>query len=242
MDFAKTFSDRLTKLLASHYLSKQSLANELGVKRQAVSQFANGTNLPAVSTLISIADYFCVSLDYLTGRSNNPRPNTLCIPPMKLFAHPDGEVFYSFVIEDFTQPKSLKCKHNILDGELKYTFGIFQDQSTKKERYFLYLDDPRDKLIYPYILLRQGQLVFIALTSFLSWKVGFQYNPYNPENMDILIFNKENDGLRKVVAITMEATSSSRIFNISDDYCYYVEEYIKKTTLEKATILANFLP
>ena len=43
-----------------------------GVSKQAISQFENATNYPHVNTLLALADYFDVSLDYLVGRSDNP--------------------------------------------------------------------------------------------------------------------------------------------------------------------------
>jgi transcriptional regulator with XRE-family HTH domain len=37
-----------------------------------MSQFENGVVSPSANTLISLADFFEVSLDYLVGRSDNP--------------------------------------------------------------------------------------------------------------------------------------------------------------------------
>lgn len=67
----KVFVERLNQLMATNKVTKQALADAINVKRQAASQFANGNNLPSVPTLVAIADYFKVSLDYLVGRSNN---------------------------------------------------------------------------------------------------------------------------------------------------------------------------
>lgn len=68
----KNLSERLSLLISQQNITHQSLANELGVKRQAVSQFANGNNFPSIPTLISIADFFGVSVDYLLGRTDDP--------------------------------------------------------------------------------------------------------------------------------------------------------------------------
>ena len=67
------FKTRLADLITKHKVSKQSLADAIGTSRPAVSQFASGSNLPSLDTLIAIADYFYVSLDYLTGRSDDLR-------------------------------------------------------------------------------------------------------------------------------------------------------------------------
>ncbi|WP_312420989.1 hypothetical protein [Anaerospora hongkongensis] len=84
-------------------------------------------------------------------------------------------------------------------------------------------------------------MVFLALTSLLNWKLGFQYNPYNPGNMDIIIPSKSSTVSQKFISIGMTETSSSRIFDISDDYCNYVEEYLNKTIPEKIAVLSKFL-
>ena len=66
------FSVRLRELRASKEISTKSLANEVGVSQQAISQFENAVAAPHVNTLTALADYFNVSLDYLVGRSDDP--------------------------------------------------------------------------------------------------------------------------------------------------------------------------
>ncbi|AGL01127.1 helix-turn-helix domain-containing protein [Desulfoscipio gibsoniae] len=69
----RIFSERLSLLINKNKLSKQAVANAINVSRPAVSQFANGENLPSVEKLVALADFFDVSIDYLVGRSNDPR-------------------------------------------------------------------------------------------------------------------------------------------------------------------------
>ena len=66
------FSSRLKQLRTLHNLSAAALGKIAGVSKQAISQFENATNYPHVNTLLALADYFDVSLDYLVGRSDNP--------------------------------------------------------------------------------------------------------------------------------------------------------------------------
>ena len=66
------FSSRLKSLRATHNVSSQTLANAIGISRPAISQFENAANAPSIDTLIALADYFDVSLDYLVGRSDEP--------------------------------------------------------------------------------------------------------------------------------------------------------------------------
>ncbi len=57
-----TFPDRLRRLRERHQL-----------KRCVLSELEMGTQKPSMDALISIADYFGVSIDYLLGRSDYPK-------------------------------------------------------------------------------------------------------------------------------------------------------------------------
>ncbi|QSX05445.1 helix-turn-helix transcriptional regulator [Sedimentibacter sp. zth1] len=70
------FSSKLIKLRTDNNVLAKDLANSVGVSKQAISQYEKLLSTPSVDVLISIADYFNVSLDYLTGRSDKPdNPN-----------------------------------------------------------------------------------------------------------------------------------------------------------------------
>ena len=66
------FASRLNQLRTKHKTSSQSLATAIGVSRPAISRFEHGIDFPHVNTLVALADYFDVSLDYLVGRSDDP--------------------------------------------------------------------------------------------------------------------------------------------------------------------------
>lgn len=63
------FPSTLRKLLDERGTTITALARELGISRQAVSQYADGTGQPNVDKLTAIADYFNVSADFLIGRT-----------------------------------------------------------------------------------------------------------------------------------------------------------------------------
>ncbi len=67
------FAKRLIKLRKSKNISALFLAQKVGVSKSAISQFENAVNYPHCNTLIKLADYFDVSLDYLVGRSDDPK-------------------------------------------------------------------------------------------------------------------------------------------------------------------------
>jgi Predicted transcriptional regulators len=69
----KIFAERLKQLRTDRKVSMQKLAEEIGLKNKGtIGQFETEITVPAADTLINLADYFNVSLDYLVGRSNDP--------------------------------------------------------------------------------------------------------------------------------------------------------------------------
>lgn len=63
------FPTNLRTLLDERKVTITALSRELGITRQAVSQYADGTGQPNADKLKRIADYFNVSTDWLLGRS-----------------------------------------------------------------------------------------------------------------------------------------------------------------------------
>ena len=72
-------------------ISQQQLADNIMVSQQSVNKYENHNIEPDIDTLIKIADYFNVSLDYLVGRTakeeicNNFDLNTAEMSMMKNF-------------------------------------------------------------------------------------------------------------------------------------------------------------
>lgn len=58
-------SEKLYELRKKSGFSQEQLAEQLGVSRQAISKWESGKAIPESDTLISISEYFGVSLDYL---------------------------------------------------------------------------------------------------------------------------------------------------------------------------------
>lgn len=71
-----TFSERLSELIASRNLTKRALANGIGVSERLIQYYITGEKKPNLDTVENMADFFEVSIDYLTGRSDDPTPPT----------------------------------------------------------------------------------------------------------------------------------------------------------------------
>lgn len=66
------FSERLAKLRDSRNLSQKEVAKEFGVVVRAYQRYEYGEREPQLSVLIRMADFYNVSLDYLSGRTDTP--------------------------------------------------------------------------------------------------------------------------------------------------------------------------
>ncbi|MDQ0287802.1 helix-turn-helix transcriptional regulator [Desulfofundulus sp. TPOSR] len=66
-------SARLRELRTSRKISQTALSNAVGVSQRAISYYEAGKDIPTLDVLIRLADFFDISLDYLVGRSDDPR-------------------------------------------------------------------------------------------------------------------------------------------------------------------------
>lgn len=63
----------LKELMDETNTTTRVLANYLNVQIRNVQRYLKGEQIPPAVKLIAIADYFDVSLDYLVGRSDDPK-------------------------------------------------------------------------------------------------------------------------------------------------------------------------
>lgn len=59
--------ERFEQLLQKHGVTPYKVSKEAGVTQTSLSNWKSGRNMPSVKTLQKIADYFGVSIGYLTG-------------------------------------------------------------------------------------------------------------------------------------------------------------------------------
>lgn len=64
-------NDRIKELRQARHMTQAELAKALGLTKQCVSNWENDNVAPSVEMLVKIADYFCVSTDYLLGRDES---------------------------------------------------------------------------------------------------------------------------------------------------------------------------
>ncbi len=64
------FSDRLAELRNKKGISQAVAAKEFEIGSRTYQYYEKGEREPQLSTLIRIADFYGVTLDYLAGRTN----------------------------------------------------------------------------------------------------------------------------------------------------------------------------
>lgn len=69
------FYQRLKELRLTRGLTQVALAKELNIAERQYQRLETNNSKPKYENLISLADYFGVSLDYLTGRTDKPEIN-----------------------------------------------------------------------------------------------------------------------------------------------------------------------
>ena len=64
---------RLKELRKQRGISQLKLAMDLGMNQNSISRYESGAREADYATLILLADYFHVSIDYLLERTDNPQ-------------------------------------------------------------------------------------------------------------------------------------------------------------------------
>lgn len=64
---------RIKELRKKKGISQQRLATDLNTTQNTISRYETGEREPGIVELIKMADYFNVSVDYLIGRTDDPK-------------------------------------------------------------------------------------------------------------------------------------------------------------------------
>ena len=70
-----TFAKRLKKLRLEKNLTQTQLGEIIGMKHFSIYSYEKGRACPEMKSLVALADYFDVSMDYLAGRTDKREVN-----------------------------------------------------------------------------------------------------------------------------------------------------------------------
>lgn len=68
MTILTSFAERFADFIAESGLTQKQIAEATGLTETSVSNYISGKSEPSLKALVSIADYFKCSTDYLTGK------------------------------------------------------------------------------------------------------------------------------------------------------------------------------
>ena len=122
-----TFSEVLKHLRIQNNVHQKECAAHLGISIRAYQRYEEGSREPGLAAIVSIADFFGVSIDYLTGRSNEPRPVNLREKKLTLFVSDGGVILFS------ERLKALRNKAGIAQADMNNLIGIPQSSYANYE-------------------------------------------------------------------------------------------------------------
>lgn len=75
MSLGDFMENNLRKLRKEHRLTQVELQMRTGIEQSLLSKFENGERIPPTESLIILAEFYHVSIDYILCRTDNPQIN-----------------------------------------------------------------------------------------------------------------------------------------------------------------------
>ena len=75
MSLGDNMNTNLRKLRTERKLTQVSLQMQTGIDQGLLSKFENGERIPPTETLVLLADFYGVSIDYILCRTEKPEIN-----------------------------------------------------------------------------------------------------------------------------------------------------------------------
>ena len=75
MSLGDGMQTRLRELRRSRGYTQVSLQMQTGIEQALLSKFENGERVPPTETLLRLAEFYNVSIDYILCRTNKPEVN-----------------------------------------------------------------------------------------------------------------------------------------------------------------------
>ena len=116
------FAQILAYLLKSRNMNPLSLAKQIGVPKSIVYEWRQGVREPSMENLLRLSDFFGVSLEYLTGRSELENPE-----------YSDDEAESELLLLLRAAKKISEEDHNALIRSFKANLDIYLSSTNKKK-------------------------------------------------------------------------------------------------------------
>ena len=104
---------RLRELRLKMKLSQAKAGAPFGICQSSMNRYENGSASPSFESLVKMADYYDVSLDYLFGRTDDPHGMYYDCKPKLEFSHPEMKRFIEMCF-DPGSPMNERLKETLL--------------------------------------------------------------------------------------------------------------------------------
>lgn len=112
-DAVKAVAERLRTLRMSVKLSQAKLADVLKITQSSLNRYEQDQTSPTFETLLKYADYFDVSMDYIFGRTDDPKGGLYSNRPKIQTPTPEMERFVEMCF-DPSSPMNGRLKETLL--------------------------------------------------------------------------------------------------------------------------------
>ena len=68
------FAEILTQLMRERNVTAYRIGKDTGISNRLITYWKDGEKMPGAENLKKLADYFCVSTDYLLGKEKKEKP------------------------------------------------------------------------------------------------------------------------------------------------------------------------
>lgn len=116
--------ERLSRLRKEMKKTQEDISKIIGITRPAYTAYERGTRNPDFDTLLKLADYFDVSVDYLLGQTDNPEGL------MNQNDNPNIEGFFGFDLGSLSQDEIAELQKK-LKSEVE--FYLWQKKQKSEE-------------------------------------------------------------------------------------------------------------
>ncbi|MGN4127674.1 helix-turn-helix domain-containing protein [Lysinibacillus sphaericus] len=132
------FHERLKKLRENENITREHLANSLGITYSALSKYETGKREPDFELLQKIANYFNVTTDYLLCVSDNPNPTDYKLAGISDDDYNNLDAYQKEVIDFFLTREKLFFKNqpeNMLDAleQFEVYYEVWKKQQENKK-------------------------------------------------------------------------------------------------------------
>ena len=194
--YQSPFAVALRDLMFEQSVTQDVLARVTDKKRQTISQYTNGISEPGYDTLVKIADFFDVSIDYLLGRTKDKRRSHtiydevgLSEKSITILRTAHDALSIQEKLDEFNtmlERKSISGRFHSVDKEKQEFYRIIDASKTRLYARVLpvLIDDIIDAALNPYELLNSyAQLVYpdcrpsglsniMDENEYISYKIG----------------------------------------------------------------------